>query len=337
MIIEPFNDHDCLGAITSIVATMATDRDPRLAEIAAAHGSTESLASWIRTLPQRDDEGETNDGPKVRACRPTQRLRIPASDPNCVERAALYVGAAELIDPSPTRRLRTEWTPIGLHTFPLENGAPITLDPRVTRNSLHGAAYVCDEASATGDGERGPIRVPMRDAVEWLTSLAYERMSEIEGGAAMVERARGAMHAAAEGARLPMTAIHEIALTLALAEREARAFGPAGVTMAQRAAELLDRRLTTGAQRNLRIGGYTIRPDWQRIAKVGQAAGRLGERAGWLALRASFARLGVGGPMLDEIEREMNRSGLTLGRLATEPEPMPGTLAAYVARYAARR
>src|SRR5205823_15002192 len=93
-------------------------------------------AAWIRTLPQRDDDGDKKDGPKVEACEPPQRLRIPAEDPNCVERSALYIAVAELIDAAPTRQLATLDTPIGLHTFPIENGAPIILDPRVPRNCL---------------------------------------------------------------------------------------------------------------------------------------------------------------------------------------------------------
>src|SRR6185312_16467416 len=98
---------------------------PVLAEIATKHPNTEDLARWIRTLPQRDDNGDPNDGPKVKACEPVQRLRIPADDPNCVERAALYVAVAELIDPVPVRQLATLDTVNGLHTFPVENGLPV--------------------------------------------------------------------------------------------------------------------------------------------------------------------------------------------------------------------
>jgi hypothetical protein len=92
MIGVPFEDNDltCLGKITEIIAELVMRRPPWLVELAARLGSTEDLAAWIRSLPQRDDEGLEGDGPKVAACEPWQRLRIPADDPNCV-RTALYV------------------------------------------------------------------------------------------------------------------------------------------------------------------------------------------------------------------------------------------------------
>ena len=118
MIGLPFNDLRCLGSITEVMAELVKNEDALLAEIAAKHPTVGSLAAWIRTLPQRDDDGESEDGPKVDFCEPPQRLRIPVPDPNCVERAALYLGVAELIDAEPVRQLATLDTPIGLHTFP---------------------------------------------------------------------------------------------------------------------------------------------------------------------------------------------------------------------------
>ena len=99
MIGIPFNDLACLGSITEVVAELVENRDSVIAEIAAKHTTTESLATWIRSLPQRDDDGEKGDGPKVDECKPPQRLRIPAEDPNCVERSALFLAVAEFIDP----------------------------------------------------------------------------------------------------------------------------------------------------------------------------------------------------------------------------------------------
>src|SRR5205085_10475319 len=118
------------------VAELVGNGDETIATIALKHPSTESLAEWIRSLPQRDDDGAKHDGPKVDECKPPQRLRLPAPDPNCVERAALYVAVAEMIDARPVRQLATLDTPNGLHTFPVENGAPVILDPRVPRNCL---------------------------------------------------------------------------------------------------------------------------------------------------------------------------------------------------------
>src|SRR5206468_3426532 len=130
----PFNDHRCLGSITEVVAELVKQEDEVIRELASNHRTTASLVHYIRGLPQRDDDGQPEDGPKAETCEPPQRLRIPAEDPNCVERAALYLAAAEMIDPRPVRQLATLDTPEGLHTFPVENGAPVILDPKMTRN-----------------------------------------------------------------------------------------------------------------------------------------------------------------------------------------------------------
>lgn len=131
MIAPPVNDQTCLGAITDRVVRAVTGPDPDRSLVALAHelGSTAALVRWIRELPQRDDLGQPSDGPKVDVCTPVQRLRLPTWDPNCVERAALYLAVAELLDPRPRRQLATEINPAGnLHTFPVEDGQRIVLD-----------------------------------------------------------------------------------------------------------------------------------------------------------------------------------------------------------------
>ena len=60
------------------------------------------------------------DGPKVDACAPPRRLRLPAADPNRVERAALYLALGEFLAPEPPSRLATIDTPGGRHTLPVE-------------------------------------------------------------------------------------------------------------------------------------------------------------------------------------------------------------------------
>jgi hypothetical protein len=80
----PFNDLRCLGSITEVIAELVEHRDPVLVELAEKYPTTDALAGYIRSLPQRDDLGEKDDGPKVDECRPPQRLRIPAENPNCV-------------------------------------------------------------------------------------------------------------------------------------------------------------------------------------------------------------------------------------------------------------
>jgi hypothetical protein len=134
----PFEDNDltCLGAVTEVITRVVNERPQWLSELAARFRTTEDLAAWIRSLPQRDDEGLPDDGPKVIACEPWQRLRLPAPNPNCLERGALYASVAELIDPWPVRRLATLDFDWGRHTFPIEEGEPIVLNPRVTEEEL---------------------------------------------------------------------------------------------------------------------------------------------------------------------------------------------------------
>lgn len=333
MIAEPQNDKTCLGAITGVVAGMVEGRVSSLVELAERYPTTAALADWIRGLPQRDDLAKAGDGPTINQCVPRQRLRIPADDPNCVERAALYLGVGELIDPDPVRSLRTEDTPAGLHTFVVEDGEPVALSPEVTRNALRAAIDATRARGPTAAPVVDSVAIPIAQAIDWIAALAEERGADMSGDDGMVERARNAMHAAARGAILPPSAVREVALTLALAEREARVIGAAGVAVVQRTTETLIARTVasgTTAARNLsvRIGDYTIRPDWKRIGKVGRAAGRIGERAGWLALRSYLGTLGVHPTMLGEIERELGLEGMTLGPLATEPDPHPHSIGA---------
>jgi hypothetical protein len=90
----PVNDHACLGQITEVIAELVRRRDPVIEDLAQRYASRSALIAWIRALPQRDDNGDPDDGPKADGCSPPQRLRIPAPDPNCVERAAMYVAVA---------------------------------------------------------------------------------------------------------------------------------------------------------------------------------------------------------------------------------------------------
>lgn len=78
------DDDLCLGAITEEAVRAVDERDPALLAHVEPFDSPEDLAEALRRKPQRDDEGIPCDGPKVDACRPAQRLRLFADDPNCV-------------------------------------------------------------------------------------------------------------------------------------------------------------------------------------------------------------------------------------------------------------
>ncbi len=318
MIGLPFNDLQCLGSITEVVAELVTNRDPIIDEIAKKHSTTESLADWIRGLPQRDDDGERGDGPKVGECKPPQRLRLPADDPNCVERAALYLATAELIDPAPVRQLATLDTPVGLHTFPVENGAPVILDPRVPRNSLDGGLALMQQT---------PMVIDPLDAIEWTAQLAEAGAANLRNGPSRVRKARNAVMELVEDGVAPASAevVEVVGWMLALAEKAAHRFGPRAIaivrTTAQAVADLADEAIARTQQRNLslEIGGMKIQPTpW--MSALARIAGNVGLGIGSAALRAKLASMGIGGDMFGLVEEELNREGLTMGKLAKPPK-----------------
>jgi hypothetical protein len=141
------NDHSCLGPTTEQIRAEVDACNPAFVELSERFTNKDDLAAWFRTLPQRDDDGIPSDGPKVDACRPAQRLRFDATDPNCFERSARFVGAAELIDPEHVYRLATISTPNGLHTFPTCDGQPVVLDPKGVRNTPRVAPSTTDNAT----------------------------------------------------------------------------------------------------------------------------------------------------------------------------------------------
>ncbi len=319
MIGLPFNDLGCLGSVTEVVAELVTHRDPVIEEIATKHSTTAGLADWIRGLPQRDDEGEKNDGPKVEECKPPQRLRLPAEDPNCVECAALYIAAAEMIDPHPVRQLATLDTPVGLHTFPVENGAPVILDPRVPRNALEGGMYLYSQT---------PLTIDARDAIEWTAQLAEVGAADFRNGPSRVRKARNAIVQLVDEGIPPASAevVEAIGWLLGLAEKVARRYGPRAMrivrTTAQAIADLADDAVAR-SQRNvsLEIGGMSLSPaPW--MSGLARIAGRIGLNVGAVALKTKLATLGVGPEMLGLVEDELNREGLSLGPLA-KPMKLP--------------
>ena len=315
MIGVPFNDLRCLGSITEVVAELVTNRDEVIGGIAAKHETTESLANWIRTLPQRDDDGERGDGPKVDECKPPQRLRIPAENPNCVERAALYLAVGEMIDPRPARQLATLDTPIGLHTFPVENGAPIILDPRLPRNCLD-----CGVAAF----KQGPVTIEARDAIEWTAQLAEAGAANVRNGPSRVRRARNAMMQLVDDGTAPASpeVVEAIGWLLALAEKVARRYGPRALrivrTTAQAIADLADE-ATARTHRNmpwLLAAAQFIPPEYR------SALAKIGMNVGATVLRQKLASHGIGDDMFGLVEEELNREGLTLGAIA-KPKKLP--------------
>lgn len=417
MIASPHNDHECLLPATEQVIAAVEAQSPALVELAERFDDTDALAAWFRTLPQRDDEGDPTDGPKVAACRPPQRLNLENPSPNCFERACRFSGAAELIDPDRVYRLATVETPSGLHTFPTRDGEPVVLDPFQSRNALKACLANTDTATrrlrlerligtdetrgmrgdlararrakelghATWvDGEPiddaiasyeraiaefraridalprdaktitrnatpvapvAPVVLTPAQAVDWLAELAMQRAARFDDGPRRVQSGHLALRGVLACRPICVSDVRDVVFLLALAEREARGYGWPGLQIAHstvRAIDALDRMAADRwlAERadhaqqarnagpfELRIGGRTIRPDVPLLGSLAKVGGRIAGNIGLEALRLKLASLGVGPPVLQSLERELNREGLSLGPLAA-PSPMLGSLSA---------
>lgn len=321
MIAAPHNDRTCLDAITREVAARVHDQDPALIDIVRDHENTEQLVEWIRSLPQRDDDGLPDDGPKVEVCRPVQRLRLPASDPNCVERAALYLGAAELLDPAPVRRLATVDTRQGLHTLPTEDDEPVVLDPKQTRNALRAGLFRARNGAAT------VIALTPKQAVDWIADLATEPAERFVDGPRRVDHGHRAVRFVLLGRPLAIGEIGDVAFMLALAAREAQLWGPAGsrvVTTTARAIDRLDQLAAENWQQRTAPRNLSAKQILTSLARIG---GRVGGKVGIEAVKLKLASVGITPPVLNAVEKELQREGMSLGPLATPP-PMLGSLAA---------
>jgi hypothetical protein len=323
----PFDNNDltCLSYISEAVVGLVGSRDPLLVEIAQKYPTTEALAAWIRSLPQRDDFGTPGDGPKVAACQPVQRLRIPAPDPNCVERAALYLGVAELIDPYPARQLATldfEW---GRHTFPIENGAPVILDPRVSgeelaRGMAAGEAPV--PATTPEPPKPGPVVIDVREAIDYTAQLAEEGTRELRNGPRLTWLARNAIRSLVDDGIPPTDdrTIDTLGWFFAQAEAIAHSYGTRALTIvrttAAAIADLLDD-IVARYQRNLSFevdGTHYNVPSW--LSDAASTVGKFGLDLGAAYVRPYLIGAGVTGEMLNLVEQELNAEGYSLGPLA---------------------
>jgi len=190
VIAAPHNDRQCLDAITAEIRARLESGDPELTALAAEHEDTDSLVDYIQGLPQRDDTGSPCDGPKVEACRPAQRLRLPTETPNCVERSALYIALAEMIDPGPVRRLATVNTPNGMHTFPTQDGEPVILDPMVSRNALRAGLFRARRNSALKSPGLPPDVATRRLRIERL--IGTDETKGVRGDLARARKSKAA-------------------------------------------------------------------------------------------------------------------------------------------------
>ncbi len=410
MIAPPLNDHECLGPTTDQIVAELDAANPAIVDLAAKFTTTEDLAAWFRTLPQQDDEGVPGDGPKVAACRPPQRLQLDNPAPNCFERSARFIGAAELIDPERVYRLATISTPNGLHTFPTRDGEPVILDPKTARNATpcRAAASGIDDDTrrlrlqrlvgldetkgVRGDLARArrakelghttwidnePIDVaiaryekalahfqgeldklaPARNhgdavvltpaqAIDWIAELAMVRADHVSNGAARIENGRRAMRSVLVLRPICVADIRDVALVLALGEREARSYGIGALKIVHSTARAIDACDALAAERRaptrnnpyatLALSLANNQQLQQLIGGLARVAGRVVGGIGLEAAKLKLASVGVSPPVIAAFERELNREGLSLGPLA-KPTPMVGSLDAMTPQALAAR
>lgn len=237
---EPYNDRACLGAITAHARERVGSAEVQA--IARRFATPADLAAWIRTLPQKNDDGDPGDGPKV-ACDVPQRLRIPTTNPNCVERAAFFAAAAENIDPSALYALATIDTEQGRHTFPTENGRPVVLDPSKPRNALAAGLELI------GGGR--VVALPLAHALGWALDIAEEPAAVYGDGFEALGDAHATAGAILEGEAIDRQGLAALLWVLALAEREQARWWPARAGAIRRVVEVLA----------CRVRGLVVDPD----------------------------------------------------------------------------
>jgi len=320
---SPINDVACLSKVTQRAVEAIESDDVR--NLASRFETTRELAAWIRTLPQRNDLGDQSDGPRVQ-CDVSQRVRIPTSDPNCVERSVLYVSAAELIDPYRVRQLATIDTPRGRHTFPVEDDRPIRLDPVIPRNALDAGLFrmgIFDAAEFTP-----------AETLAWIARVAAEPAARYRNGPTRLRNARNAFQQAVRNGQVPRNAMEDVGFVLAVAEKAARMLGVQGaevVKLGSMALQYATRNARPPRNLSIKIAGLDLgipTPDlsatFDGLVQVGR---RVGGQLSGAALRTALGYVGISPPVISAVERELRKSGLTLGPVAAKPPP--NSLAAF--------
>jgi hypothetical protein len=303
MIAPPINDHDCLSKITDEVQAKVSA--PDVQAIAARFATTAALAHWIRTLPHQPNNDEE---PSVQ-CDVPQRLRVPSPVPNCVERSALYMAAAETIDPRPVRQLATlSWRSVEdgsagelvRHTLPVENGHAVILDSLVRTDVVDGGLY----RLARDAGH--PDELTFAEALHWSVDIVAGHVSGYRDGDARVANGRAAVAALIAGGAMDELALRDLLWCLALARRIAVAWGPDRVALIDTlVATEIRGRLRAAPRDRIRISLAPL----SDVAKVtGQVVTRVGPSLVSIGLKTLLASYGVPPTVVDQVEHEVSRA-----------------------------
>jgi hypothetical protein len=184
-------------------------------------------------------------------------------------------------------------------------------------------------------------------AINWIAELAMVRADCVSDGARRIENGRRVMHSVLALRPICVADIRDVALVLALAEREARLHGIGALKIVHSTARAIDAIDTLAAERamapkrndpfaTLALSLASNQQLQQLVGGLARVAGRVVGGIGLEAAKLKLASVGVSQPVIAAFERELNREGLTLGPLA-RPTPMVGSLDAMTPQALAAR
>ncbi len=184
-----------------------------------------------------------------------------------------------------------------------------------------------------------PVVLTPREAVDWIADLAMTRADRLVGGPRRIENGHRAMRGVLVLRPICLADIRDVAVVLALAEREARAHGIGALKIVHSTARAIDALDQVAAERaasatrnasfaSLALGALAGNKDLQRFASaLTRVAGRIATNVGIEAAKVKLASVGVSPPVVTAFEKELNREGLTLGPFAAAA-PIVGSLEA---------
>ncbi|MBL9012625.1 MAG: hypothetical protein JNL83_00520, partial [Myxococcales bacterium] len=192
------------------------------------------------------------------------------------------------------------------------------------------------ESTRNAEGS-SPVVLSPAEAIDWVVELASVRADRVIGGMRRIDNGGKAMRRVLVMRPICVADIRDLALVLALAEREARTLGLGALKIVHstaRAIDALDQlaaQYATSPTRNasfasLSLGSLAGSKELQQlVGGLARVAGRIAGGIGLEAAKVKLASVGIGSPVITAVERELNKEGLTLGPLA-KPSPIVGSL-----------
>jgi len=182
-----------------------------------------------------------------------------------------------------------------------------------------------------------PLVLTPTQAVDRIAEMAMRSSDRVVGGARRIENGQRAMRGVLVLRPICVADVRDVALVLALAEREARTDGLGSLKLVHstaRAIDALDQiaaaRAMRGPRNNpfaaLALNALLSNKDVQQFAgALTRVAGRIATGVGIEAAKAKLVSIGVSPPVINAFERELNKEGLSLGAFA-QPSPSAGSL-----------